>query len=140
MALDPAKVRSCICVLSVFLLAAVGLIIACLVDSRHTIQEGNVGIYFRNGALQDWHTKPGIHWKSPFIERVVQVQVRSETVHLEPVEAVTKDGIKITYKEIEVMGMVKDSKVVSLTRKYGEFFRKALLEDRIRENVRYCSC
>ena len=37
---------------SALIVVALGVTIACLADSYHKINEGNVGIYYKHGALQ----------------------------------------------------------------------------------------
>ena len=44
-----------------------------IVDSVHTIEEGNVGIYFVQGALDDTYTLPGVHWSIPFVTVIEEI-------------------------------------------------------------------
>ena len=48
----------------------VGILISVLVSSIHKIHEGNVGIYFKHGALQEEITHPGMHMMAPFVTEV----------------------------------------------------------------------
>jgi len=50
--------------------AILAVAIALIANSVHIIHEGSVGIYFRNGALMNVSTKPGMHWKIPIITRL----------------------------------------------------------------------
>ena len=56
--------------------------IAIIVDSVHTIEEGNVGIYFVQGALHDTYTYPGVHWAAPFMTTIAEVTIRPQTMIL----------------------------------------------------------
>ena len=40
---------------------------------------GKIGIYYRQGALQNYHTGPGLHTMAPWITKVEQVTIRSQT-------------------------------------------------------------
>ena len=61
-------------VLTVFIFTSV-----LIVDSLHTIEEGSVGLYFVQGALQDRISSPGIHWAIPFVTTVESVTIRPKT-------------------------------------------------------------
>ena len=53
--------------------------------------------------------------------------------------AVTKDGINMVFKDIQILTDVQENHVVGLIRKFGREFRKALVSDRVREEVRIFS-
>ena len=63
-----------IAVLSLFIFTSV-----LMVDSIHTIEEGSIGLYFVQGALDDRISHPGIHWAIPFITTVEEVTIRPKT-------------------------------------------------------------
>ena len=111
-------------------------IIACIVDSCHIIDEGTVGVYYEHGALQNKIGQPGVAWKAPFVTTVEEVTIRPRTDTLETVEAVTKDGITMEFKDMQILTDVRESNIVDLIRKFGKKFRKALVFDRIKEEVR----
>ena len=48
----------------ILFVVAVFISIACLVNSVHRVQEGNIAIYFKNGALLREISEPGIHMAS----------------------------------------------------------------------------
>ena len=87
-------------------------IVVFLASSGHKIMEGTVGIYFRGGALQDKVTYPGIHFTMPFITEIERIKIRPRTDTLNPVSAVTKDGIMNTFRNVEVISDVNPQKVV----------------------------
>ena len=112
------------------------ILIACLADSYHTIEEGNVGIYFNYGALQERVTEPGVNWKLPFSEKFREVRVRPHTRTIEPIKAITKDGIENTFRDITAVIKIKKLKVSTLTKQFGPDFPNVLVFDRIKENLR----
>ena len=117
--------------ITVSLLLLTVIAIACLVDSYHKINEGYVGIYFRHGALQDRVTQPGVHLMRPFFDDFTEVLIRPETHLMEPVTAITKDGILNTFKEINVITLVREGKLVFMAKKFGIDFKRSLVFDRI---------
>ena len=129
------KKRKCTIITAVVFLA-LALAIACIADSYHKINEGYVGIYFRHGALQDRVTEPGVHLMRPFIDDYTEVKIRPETYKMDPVPAITKDGIRNTFNEINVITMVKRDKLVFMAKKLGIAFKKSLVFDRIKEDLR----
>merc|ERR1712038_1033664 len=117
-----------------------GIVIACLADSYHKIHEGNVGIYFKHGALQERVTEPGIHFMMPFVEDYREVRVRPETFTMEPIKAITKDGIENTFREITAITTIKKDKIITMTKQFGIDFKNVLVFDRIKENLRiFCA-
>merc|ERR1719195_2351690 len=137
--LNPRSNLTCKVVVSL-VVGSVGIVIACLVDSYHKIHEGNVGIYFRHGALQERVTEPGVHFMMPFIEDFREVRVRPETFTMEPVKAITKDGIENTFREIQAITTIKKDKIITMTKQFGVDFKNVLVFDRIKENLRiFCA-
>merc|ERR1711953_624772 len=137
--LDPRKGWTCKIVSALFVVL-LGIVIACLADSYHKIHEGNVGIYFRHGALQERVTEPGVHFMMPFIEDFREVRVRPETFTMEPVKAITKDGIENTFREIQAITTIKKDKIITMTKQFGVEFKNVLIYDRIKENLRiFCA-
>jgi len=125
---------------SALVVLVLAIIVACVVDSYHKIHEGNVGIYFRHGALRDKVTDPGVHFLSPFIEDFKEVKIRPETFSMDPVLAITKDGIENTFREITAITTVRKDKLVFMAKKFGLEFKKSLVFDRIKEDLRiFCA-
>ena len=58
------------------ILSVIGIfiIIAALISSIHRVHEGNVALYYRNGALLPDYSGPGVHTCTPFVTTVLQVQ------------------------------------------------------------------
>jgi len=118
----------------------VAVITGICLSNLHTIDEGHIGIYYKYGALMEKTTIPGIHYMAPFVTSVKQVLIRSETDTLGGVEAITRDGIQISFDQVQVISRVRQDKVVKLVRKYGANFKKPLVFDRVREDIRiFCA-
>merc|ERR1712013_951400 len=122
----------------VVVLLSVVIIIAAIVDGCHEIQEGYVGIYYKFGALQEGVTDPGVHMMQPFVSTYKTVLIRPEEHTLRPVEAITKDGIEISFDGISVLSKTTKEKVVGLIKKFGIDFKKVQavrneVDDKIQE-------
>ena len=61
--------------LGILTVVGIFVIIASLISSVHRVQEGNVALYYRNGALLPDYSGPGVHTCAPFVTTVLQVQV-----------------------------------------------------------------
>ena len=115
-------------------------IIGIMVSSLHTIDEGNVGIYFVHGALDDEFTHPGTHWAIPFVTDIKEITIRPVTSTMNQIRTITKDGIGNTFSNIQVLSDVKTEKLIPLIKKFGLEFREALIFDRISEELRiFCA-
>jgi len=125
---------------SALIVVGLAIFIACIADSYHKVNEGNVGIYYRHGALKDRVTDPGVHFLMPFFESFREIQIRPETVQLEPVLAITKDGIENTFREITVITTIRKDKLFTMVKAYGSEFKRTLVYDRIKEDLRiFCA-
>ena len=53
---------------------------------------------------------------------------------------VTRDGIHNTFRSIQVLSKVNEDHLVALIKKFGMGFRKALIDDRVSEELRtFCA-
>ena len=95
------------------------VVIVCLVDSYHTIQQGNVGIYFVKGRLDDSYSTPGVHWAIPFVTEIEEITVRPQTDTLPTIKAVTRDGIENSFGQIQVLSNVEQGSLIPLVQKFG---------------------
>ena len=122
------------------LVLLVAVLTAFLLSSLHKVDEGSVGIYFRFGALMEVLTHPGIHHMAPFVTTMHQVQVRPQTDTLPPMAVITRDGIENIFKDVQVISRVDVDKVIFLVQRFGVDFRKALVNDRVQEELRiFCA-
>jgi len=126
--------------IGVTIVVALITIIACVASAYHKVHEGNVGIYYRYGALLDRITEPGVHFLQPGVEEFKEIQIRPETKQLEPVLSITKDGIENTFKEITIITTIKKDKLFFLVKRYGVEFKQTLVYDRIKQHLReFCA-
>ena len=96
-----SKKQKCIIGSSVSVVV-LSVFIACLAGSLHKINEGNVGIYLKHGALMEETTMPGVHWMAPFVTVVKEISVRPQTDTLRKIGAITKDGIQNSFDDVQV--------------------------------------
>ena len=76
----------------------------------------------------------------PFIEDYKEVRIRPETYTMEAVKAITKDGIENTFREITAITRIYQANIIGMTKKFGSEFKKALVFDRIKEELRiFCA-
>ena len=76
----------------------------------------------------------------PFVEDYKEVQIRPETFTMEAVKAITKDGIENTFNEITTITRIYQANIIGMTKKFGPEFKKALVFDRIKEELRiFCA-
>jgi len=135
-----SKVCGPVAAVLVVVLIGIVISIAAIIDGYHEIKEGYVGIYYKFGALQQGVTDPGVHFMQAFVSTYKTVLIRPEEHTLRPVEAITKDGIEISFDGISVLSKTRKGKVVELIRKFGIEFKKVLIEDRIKEDLRiFCA-
>ena len=122
------------------LVVVVAIIVSIVLSSVHTIEEGNVGVYFRAGALMETLTHPGVQFMAPLVVTVQEIQIRPQTDTLRPIVSITKDGIQNTFNDVQVISRVKVDKLIMLIKKFGINFRAALIYDRVKEELRiFCA-
>jgi len=115
-------------------------VIAIICSSIHTIEEGNVGIYLKFGAVMDGISYPGVNFMSPITTSVKQVSIRPQTDTLQSVGTVTRDGIHTTFVDVQVISRVEVNKTIELFKRFGPDFKQALVFDRIKEELRiFCA-
>ena len=91
---------------AVAVLSLLTFIIGIIASSAHIIDEGNVGVYFVQGALSDDITLPGRHYSLPFVTEMVQVTTRPMTSHLRDIDTITRDGIQNSFTGIQVISTI----------------------------------
>lgn len=90
--------------------------------------------------FQERVSDPGVHFLLPFIEDFREVCIRPETYTIEDVRTISKDGIENTFKEVTTITTIRKDKLVLMTKKFGTDFKKALVFDRIKEELRiFCA-
>ena len=108
------------------------VILVCVNAESCQIEDGYVGVYYKNGELQEELLNPGY--------KLVTILVRPEETILEDVEATTRDGVEITFEGVGVLSRVAKQKVTKIINKYGTDFKKILLYNTIKEELRnFCA-
>lgn len=110
------------------------VLLAAIVTAIHRIHEGCVGLYFKNGALLDAYSPPGIflrillriilslmqiftgiHWAQPFVTTVEEMKIRPETKVMDPMVCTTRDGVKNVFRDIQIISSINEDHVRKLT-------------------------
>ena len=117
------------CLILTGTIVALALIIGMLVHSLHHIDEGHVGVYFKNGALQDTVGNPGLNTMTPWVSTYEQITIRPRSEIVNSFSAVTKDAIQIQFHDVEVISSVPQEHVLWLVKKFGVNFRTVLVFD-----------
>jgi len=126
--------------LGILTVIGIFVLVACLLSSIHRVQEGNVALYYRNGALLSTYSGPGVHTCTPFVTTVLQITVRPETKILDPMKCTTKDGVTNIFKNVQVISSVNSDRVFGLVSKFGDHMKKVLIYDRIAQGIQdFCA-
>lgn len=65
------------------------LLMSTVFGSFYTVDQGEVALVLRNGALVN-QVGAGLHWKMPFVDEAVHMSVREQTIPI-PMDAYSKD-------------------------------------------------
>merc|ERR1719424_1832847 len=67
-------------------------VIASFFSCCHKIHEGHIGVYWRNGALLEKTTDPGVHLKLPLLTTVDSLQIIMQTDKVTNIPCGTRGG------------------------------------------------
>lgn len=107
-----------------------------IILSLHFIDEGNVGVYYRYGALLPEISQPGANWKNPFATKHLQIKTIQTKDIIPPFTAITRDGISNIFKDIEIITSIKNEQLINIIKSHGSNFKELLIIDRVIEHVR----
>ncbi|CAM9888472.1 unnamed protein product [Choristocarpus tenellus] len=65
------------------------------------VREGNVGVYYRGGALMNSVTEPGFHTQVPFLTTMAEVQVTVQTDAVRNIPCGTSGGVMVEFGELQ---------------------------------------
>ena len=83
---------------------------------------------------------PGVHWSIPFVTVIEEITIRPQTETLDMISTVTRDGIQNTFHNIQVLSNVDVTGLIPLIKKFGMGFRRALVYDRVSEELKtFCA-
>ncbi|KAI9079536.1 hypothetical protein K1719_038508 [Acacia pycnantha] len=103
------------------------------VSFHYQVPEGHVGVYWRGGVQQKTITEPGFQVKMPFITQYVPIQVSD-------IQCVTKDGVKISFKKIQVVHRLQKEYVHETLLNYGVHYDKIWIHDKIHHHIiQFCT-
>jgi len=124
-------------IISLLVIGIGGLFIglACMIAALHRVREGYVGVYFKNGALLEDISQPGIHWMQPFVTEVVYIRVTPETMKLSPMICTTQDGVKNVFRDVQVITSIDEEQVYQLVKRFTSKLKYILIYDRVREAI-----
>merc|ERR1712228_993577 len=89
---------------------------------------------------QETYSLPGVRFMAPFITELREIKIRPQTETMADVKTVTRDGIEITFHEIQVLSSVELSQLIHLVKQFGSEFRRVLIYDRVSEDLRlFCA-
>ena len=90
--------------------------------------------------MQDDFGEPGTHWAVPFATEIKVVTVRPNTDTLQSIQTISRDGIKNRFEDVQVISHVDRSHLIPMIRQFGINFRRPLVFDRIKEELRnFCA-
>lgn len=123
----------------VAIIAAAGLLLVCC--TIHTVDEGHVGVYYRNGRILDYTVGPGLHFHAiPGIDRVRSIQVTMQTDQITNVPCGTQGGTMISFARIEVVNQLHPDHVLATVRNFTADYDRPLIFDKIHHELnQFCS-
>lgn len=108
--------------------------------SLHKIEEGNVAVYYRGGALLDGTYAPGYHFMIPFLTSYRTVQVTLQTDEVTNVPCGTSGGVMIYFDRVEVVNILEASSVHQVVKKYTADYDRTLIFNKVHHELnQFCS-
>ncbi len=105
--------------ITIGVVAIVVILVAILsLSSFVTIPEGYVGLRYRWGKIVDVQSEAGLHFKLPFIENVIKVDVREQVFSI-TTTAYTKDSQTVEALDLKVNYILNKSEIIELQRSVG---------------------
>ena len=125
-------------IVKIVVLAVVALIVGVLVFSSFTVvSAGHTGVVLTFGAVKDTVLDEGLHFKIPFIQRVVQVNNRTQKIETEG-SASSKD-LQIVSYVVAVNYHVNDDSSASLYQNVGVDYGTVIVVPAIQESIKAVS-
>ncbi|XP_050424270.1 erlin-2-like [Adelges cooleyi] len=106
----------------------------------HKVEEGNVAIYYRGGALLSQISDPGYHIMMPFLTSFRSVQVTLQTDEVKNVPCGTSGGVMIYFDRIEVVNILCVDSVYDIVKNYTADYDKTLIFNKVHHELnQFCS-
>ncbi len=119
-----------IAIIVVCAIVVVGVAISCFT----VVQAGHTGVVLTFGAVEDTELEEGLHFKMPFIQRVVQMNNRTQKIETEGSSS-SKDLQIISYV-VAVNYHVNDDSSASLYQNVGTDYGSVVIIPAIQESIK----
>lgn len=119
-----------IAIIAVCAIVVVGVAISCFT----VVQAGHTGVVLTFGAVEDTELEEGLHFKIPFIQRVVQINNRTQKIETEGSSS-SKDLQIISYV-VAVNYHVNDDSSASLYQNVGTDYGSVIIVPAIQESIK----
>lgn len=97
----------------------------------HTINEGNIGCYWRGGKLMEGYTEPGYHFMFPFLTTFENIQINIQTDRVQDIPCGTAGGVMIYFDNIEVVNRLNKNLAWETIKNYTVDYDKTWIFDKI---------
>jgi len=122
------------------LIALLAVLAAFVPLGLHKVDEGNVGVYWRGGALLNRVTYPGWHLKFPFVDAFENVQITMQTDKVTEIPCGTSGGVMLWIERVEVVNRLREQYVYDTIKNYTTNYDKIWIFDKIHHEInQFCS-
>ena len=102
----------------------------------HTVNEGNVGIYYRLGKLQTDISESGTHLKLPWpVTTSSSVQITPQTDQIFKVKCGAGDGTQLIFDQVDIGNYLKKDYIYRTIKRFGENYDDYLVKDKVRAQI-----
>jgi len=82
------------------------------------LREYERAVFFRWGRLLDPPRGPGLVWKSPIVDQIVKVDLRTITLNIPPQEVITKDNVPVRVNAVAYFKIVDPKSAIVQVENY----------------------
>ena len=119
-----------------FVLTILGYITISNAFIIHRVNEGQVGIYYNFGKLNEHITESGIHLRMPWpITYTSEVQITPQTDTITNVKCGAGDGTQLIFDQVDVGNYLKKDYVYKTIKRFGENYDNYLVKDKVRAQI-----
>ena len=120
--------------------AAVAIYGALMLSGFHKVREGYVGIYKNFGVLQKSLTEPGIHFRIPFYQEFIEMNLLIQTDVVTNIPCGTSNGTMVYFNKVEVVNKLRKDMVYDTVLNYTEDYEKFWITDKLHHEInQFCS-
>ncbi|MBR5191674.1 MAG: prohibitin family protein, partial [Clostridia bacterium] len=125
-------------IVKIAIIAVIVLVVGVIIFSSFTVvSAGHTGVVLTFGAVEDTELDEGLHFKIPFIQRVVQINNRTQKIETEG-SASSKD-LQIVSYVVAVNYHVNDDSSASLYQNVGTDYGSVIVVPAIQESIKAVS-